>query len=201
MRDRDCKLSESLSLPVQQSLAGPANAIMEPEASSNASQLVGSNIDSLYGVIDRDNVHGLNLTVPEDAKETIKPWDERESTEKFAESNVDDQLVVHIPFAQNVRIKSVLLKLGRGEVTPRRLRVYANRANIIDFSEVDDVQPSLNISLLEGETSVTEYPLRMAAFSSINSLSVFFVRNLQIILQPFSRPESCPNEPVCRVTP
>lgn len=147
---------------------------MEPEASSNSSQLVGSNVDSLYGVIDRDNVHGLNLTVPEDAKETIKPWDERESTEKFAESNVDDQLVVHIPFAQNVRIKSVLLKLGRGDVTPRRLRIYANRANIIDFSEVDDVQPSLNISLLEGETSVTEYPLRMAAFSSINSLSLFF---------------------------
>ncbi|KAN0113901.1 Galactose-binding domain-like protein [Russula decolorans] len=146
---------------------------MEPEASSNASQLVGSNTESLYGVIDRDNVHGLNLTVPEDAKETIKPWDERESTEKFAESNVDDQLVVHIPFAQNVRIKSVLLKLGRGDVTPRRLRIYANRATIIDFSEVDDVQPSLNISLLEGETSVTEYPLRMAAFSSINSLSLF----------------------------
>jgi hypothetical protein len=66
---------------------------------------------------------------------------------------------------------------GRGEVTPRRLRIYANRANIIDFSEVDDVQPSLNISLLEGETSVTEYPLRMAAFSSINTLSLFFVRN------------------------
>lgn len=74
---------------------------------------------------------------------------------------------------------------GRGEVTPRRLRIYANRANIIDFSEVDDVQPSLNISLLEGETSVTEYPLRMAAFSSINSLSLFLVRNPQIILQPY----------------
>jgi len=59
-------------------------------------------------------------------------------------------------------------------VTPRRLRVYANRANIIDFSEVEDVQPSLNISLLESETGVTEYPLRMAAFSSITSLSLFF---------------------------
>jgi len=141
---------------------------------SNASQLVGSNTDNLYGVIDRDNVHGLNLTVPEDAKETIKPWDERESTEKFAESNVDDQLVIHVPFVQNVRIKSLLLKLGRGDVTPRHLRVYVNRANAIDFSEVDDVQPSLNISLLEGETSVTEYPLRMVAFSSINSLSLFF---------------------------
>jgi hypothetical protein len=65
---------------------------------------------------------------------------------------------------------------GRGEMTPRQLRVYANRANIIDFSEADDIQPSLNISLLEGETGVTEYPLRKAAFSSINSLSLFFVR-------------------------
>ena len=34
----------------------------------------------------------MNLTVPEDAKETIKPWDERESTDKFADSNVDDQV-------------------------------------------------------------------------------------------------------------
>jgi PITH domain len=66
---------------------------------------------------------------------------------------------------------------GRGGSTPRRLRLYANHANIIDFSEVEDVQPALNISLLEGEIGVTEYPLRMAAFSSINSLSLFFVRH------------------------
>lgn len=43
-------------------------------------------------------MHGLNLTVPEDAKETIKPWDERETTEKFAESNVDDQVRQNIRF-------------------------------------------------------------------------------------------------------
>jgi len=75
---------------------------------------------------------------------------------------------------------------GRGDVTPRRLRVYTNRANIIDFSEVEDAQPSLNISLLEGETGVTEYPLRMAAFSSINSLSLFFVREPPCNLIRFS---------------
>jgi len=65
---------------------------MEPEPNSNASQIVGSNTDNLFAVIDRQNVHGLNITVPEDAKETIKPWDERETTEKFADSNVDDQV-------------------------------------------------------------------------------------------------------------
>lgn len=69
------------------------------------------------------------------------------------------------------------MRTGRGDVTPRRLRVYVNRANIIDFSEVEDAQPSLNISLLEGDTGVTEYPLRVAAFSSINTLSLFFVRD------------------------
>lgn len=37
-------------------------------------------------------VNGLNLTVPEDAKELIKSWDQRESTEKYVDSGVDDQV-------------------------------------------------------------------------------------------------------------
>jgi PITH domain len=40
------------------------------------------------------SVHGLNLTVPEDAKAIIKSWDEREDTSKYADSNVDDQVIV-----------------------------------------------------------------------------------------------------------
>jgi hypothetical protein len=38
------------------------------------------------------SVYGLNLAVPEDAKAIIKPWDQREDTTKFADSNVDDQV-------------------------------------------------------------------------------------------------------------
>ncbi len=40
----------------------------------------------------RRSVHGLNLTVPEDAKAVIKPWDQRDDTEYYAESGVDDQV-------------------------------------------------------------------------------------------------------------
>ncbi|KAI0052078.1 DUF1000-domain-containing protein [Auriscalpium vulgare] len=148
------------------------------ESLSNSSQVIGSNTDNLYHAIDRDNVHGLNLTVPEDAKETIKPWDERDSTDKYADSNVDDQMVIHVPFSQNVRVKSLLLKLGRGETAPQRLRIYTNYPNIVDFSEAEDLKPSLNITLLEGETGVVEYPLRMASFSSINTLSLFFSESI-----------------------
>lgn len=47
---------------------------------------------TLFSVIDRDKVFGLNLTVPEDAKELFKPWNERESVDKWVDSGVDDQV-------------------------------------------------------------------------------------------------------------
>ena len=62
----------------------------------------------------------------------IKPWDERNDTTVSAESNVDDQvrcqpsivplsvdnasdlqMIIHVPFTQNVRVRSILLKLGK----------------------------------------------------------------------------------------
>ena len=110
-------------------------------------------------------------------------------------------MIVHIPFSENVRVRSLFLKLGmqhsvmaldspcnntisqgRGEVAPRQLRIYANHPNIIDFSEAEESKPLLNISLLEGEATVIEYPLRVAAFSSINSLSLFFVSDALSIM-------------------
>ncbi|KIM86006.1 hypothetical protein PILCRDRAFT_96211 [Piloderma croceum F 1598] len=86
----------------------------------------------------------------------IKPWSEREEVDKFAESGVDDQVIFHIPFTQ----------VSRGESTPRHLRIYANHPNIINFADAETTTPQLNISLLEGEV--------VAAFASINSLSLFF---------------------------
>jgi hypothetical protein len=53
--------------------------------------------------------------------------------------------------------------------------VYANFPNIIDFSDAEGTRPHLDISLLE-ETAVTEYPLRVAAFANVSTLSLFFVR-------------------------
>ena len=76
-----------------------------------------------------------------------------------------------------------LICLGRGEVAPRRLRIYANHPNIVDFTEAEDLSPQLNINLLEGEVGVTEYPMRTAAFANIHSLSLFFVRRLSLFFE------------------
>ncbi|KAL0960059.1 hypothetical protein HGRIS_011707 [Hohenbuehelia grisea] len=143
------------------------------ESNSVADAITDLDLSNLYSVIDKDNVHGLNLAVPEDAQAIIKPWDQREDTSKFADSGVDDQVIIHVPFAQNVRLKSIILKLGRGESTPQRLRIYANHPNIIDFEDVETTKPQVDMHLLTGEASATEYPLRVAAFTSITSVSVF----------------------------
>ncbi|KAL7277257.1 hypothetical protein ACG7TL_009110 [Trametes sanguinea] len=144
------------------------------ETNSVASELQGVDLSSLYGSIDKYNVHGLNLTVPEDARNIIKPWNEREDTSKYADSGVDDQVIIHVPFTENVRLRSILLKLGRGESAPRRLRIYANRTNIVDFSEAEEITPQLDIRLFEGETAVHEYQLRAASFANVHSVSLFF---------------------------
>jgi hypothetical protein len=145
---------------------------MSADEQSNAGQ--GIELSNLYRCIDKDNVHGLNLAVPEQAKDIIKPWEDRNDDAKYADSGVDDQLIIHVPFSRNVKLKSILLKLGRGEVAPRRLKIYANHPNIIDFSEIESTKPQLDIALLEGQIDIVEYPLRVAAFTSVNSVSVFF---------------------------
>lgn len=119
-------------------------------ASDSAAYDSGDTTESstLFAVIDRDKIFGLNLTVPEDAREVIKPWNERESVEKWVESGVDDQvivldewvwcesslidyalcvqLIIHIPFTQNVKVRSVLIKPGKRlalDLPPTAMRI------------------------------------------------------------------------------
>ena len=70
---------------------------------------------------------------------------------------------------------------GRGAVAPRRLRVYANRPTGVGFDEAEVLKPQLDLALLEGETSVTEYPLRVAVFSNVFSISLFFVSLITVV--------------------
>lgn len=49
-----------------------------------------------------------------------------------------------------------------------------NRPSGVGFDEAESLKPHLDIALLQGQDSVTEYPLRVAAFSNVFSLSLFF---------------------------
>lgn len=68
------------------------------------------------------------------------------------------------------------------------MRLYANHPTIIDFADAETTTPQLNISLLEGETGVVEYPLRAAVFASVHALSLFFVSTSHFDTIPGSFP-------------
>lgn len=75
----------------------------------------------------------------------IKPWNEREDDTRYADSGVDDQLVIHVPFSQNVRVRSILLKLG--ELMPiqhrtRTHRVFVNRSGRAYASSPSNIRKS-----------------------------------------------------------
>ncbi|SRR5258708_4741456 len=82
-----------------------------------------------------ERVNGLNLTVPEDAKEVIKSWDQRGSTDKYIDSGVDDQVCcVH---ASSLRVG--MLTYTQYLVPPQRIdhserTVHTKCANTIHIT-------------------------------------------------------------------
>jgi hypothetical protein len=78
--------------------------------------------------------------------------------------------------------------LGRGELAPRHLRIFANHSAIVDFEDAEVTKPQLDITLQEGEAGVVEYPLNTPLFANIHALSVFFVSPSSIL---WNRPLSC----------
>ncbi|EKM56023.1 uncharacterized protein PHACADRAFT_196073 [Phanerochaete carnosa HHB-10118-sp] len=101
-----------------------------------------TDLQNLYASIDKSNV--LNLKVPEDAQAVIKPWDERNDTSVSAQSNVDAQaqIIIHVPFTQNVRVRSVLLELGQGEETLPKSKIHP-----IVVSRHPDTGPDDNLTI------------------------------------------------------
>ncbi|PKI84131.1 hypothetical protein MVES1_002121 [Malassezia vespertilionis] len=157
--------------------------IAEPDAGA----LSGASGDgiNLYPYIHRDQVFGLNVEPPESAKVPIKPWDARLSLDTCAESGVDDQMIITIPFTVPVRIQSILLNPGLGDFAPSRCTAFVNRPHGIDFDDVAQAtegdmrlgpptsgRAQADFALLPGAAGVTAYPVGASRFSNTNSVSL-----------------------------
>ena len=50
------------------------------------------------------------------------------------ESDVDDELIVHVPFTGSVRLRALLIRSGPGHATPRSVHLYKNLPSL-DFED------------------------------------------------------------------
>ncbi|KWU46126.1 DUF1000-domain-containing protein [Rhodotorula sp. JG-1b] len=124
----------------------------------------------LYQHIDRDNVVALNAQEGRDGKVVIRPWDERNQDDEWVESDADEQLILHIPFTGNIKLRSIVIRAGPAGFTPDKMQVYANQ--LLDFDEATSVDPTQTF-----EVPVSRDVVEPAKFPSVQSLTLFFPSN------------------------
>lgn len=136
--------------------------------------------DNLYEYIFKSQVTGLNLSPSSDAKDVIKEYNSRNSLEPYIETLVDDQLIVFIPFTTSVKLKSVLLGTDNGDLRPAAVKIYSNTPHCPDFDQLEDSTCLQDMSLQSTQEDdgagglVKEYPLRVARFTNVFSVTLFF---------------------------
>jgi len=110
--------------------------------------------------------------------EVFKAWNERLSRDKFVESDDDDaQLIFHIPFSGSVRLKSICIVGENGNSCPRTMKMFINREDL-DFSTINDTKSIQDIDEMHQDPRAeVEYPLRVARFTNVSTLTLFFTRN------------------------
>ncbi|KAI0028352.1 DUF1000-domain-containing protein [Vararia minispora EC-137] len=102
-------------------------------------------------------------------------------TSAFLQSDLDEQLLLTIPFTQPVRIRSLIIKTA-SDVTqgPKVIKILINRRNI-DFEDVQEGSESdVSQILVLTEDQVKEgkrIPLRFVRFQNVSSLHVFVESN------------------------
>lgn len=82
--------------------------------------------DFLYSKIALDQLVGYNLHPNHPVKHSIKPWDQRAELDRFTQSDLDQQIIIHIPFTGSVKLRTVIIR-----TLPGQFRL--THAHLLDF--------------------------------------------------------------------
>lgn len=95
----------------------------------------------------------------------------------YLESDTDDQLLIHIPFNQAVKLNLLVIKSsetkGKG---PRSIRLFKNTPSI-GFGEAENAPSIQDFVLTEKDLEGEALTLRFVKFQSLTSLSIFVANN------------------------
>eukprot|EP00112_Aurelia_sp_Birch-Aquarium-sp1_P019191 Seg470.4 transcript_id=Seg470.4/GoldUCD/mRNA.D3Y31 product="PITH domain-containing protein GA19395" protein_id=Seg470.4/GoldUCD/D3Y31 len=130
---------------------------------------------SLYTKIDLEKVECLNEEVEESGKYVFRAWDKRLETDKFVQSDADEELLFNIPFTGNVKLKGIIVIGGEGGMHPSTMKLYKNhpKMSFDDTGQKCDQEFDLNHDY-KGDL---EYNTKVARFSNVEHLSIYFPDN------------------------
>ncbi|KAJ3400969.1 hypothetical protein HDV05_000752, partial [Chytridiales sp. JEL 0842] len=98
---------------------------------------------------------------------------------QFLESDVDEQLIIVIPFNQVVKLHSIKLSAPLDKA-PKTIRTFINRATTLSFDEADSIEPVEVLELTEKSYDEgTIIPLRFVKYQNVHCLTLFIADNLK----------------------
>lgn len=136
---------------------------------------------SLYQHIDFSQIVTLNEAQPGAGRAIVqKTWDQRLDPEPELVSDVDEQLLMNVPFTGQVKLHAILLRTSASAVAPRTLHVFQNR-DILDFSAAEEAAaarwPNAQTLELAQTSEIQEFPVKRAVFGQVRRLTLFFEDN------------------------
>eukprot|EP00013_Stygamoeba_regulata_P007270 CAMPEP_0177630130 /NCGR_PEP_ID=MMETSP0447-20121125/1045_1 /TAXON_ID=0 /ORGANISM="Stygamoeba regulata, Strain BSH-02190019" /LENGTH=214 /DNA_ID=CAMNT_0019131513 /DNA_START=8 /DNA_END=652 /DNA_ORIENTATION=+ len=131
--------------------------------------------ESLFGCIDVERVRCLNEEDEGSVKDIFKPHERRLDKTKFVQSDVDEQLIIYIPFTGSVKVASIVI-VGDGDTCPKNVDIWVDR-NDIDFDSAEDIKPAQRLELQPDPRAELEYHLSPLKFSSVSSITLFVSEN------------------------
>lgn len=97
----------------------------------------------------------------------------REDDGLYLESDTDEQLLIHMPFNQKVRVSSIVIKsIACPDQAPKSIKLFVNRPTI-GFGEAADVAGQQDFILGEKELQGEPIALKVVKFKNVNVLTVF----------------------------
>ena len=129
--------------------------------------------EDLIGQIDIQAVTAFGEETADSVKNVFRLRDEMlDFPEISLKSDEDDpQMVIWIPFTTDVKAKALTIIGGDEGSAPKTIHLYVNWENI-DFSILEEFEPTQTIEGIENPRGEVEYPLKISNFSNVSTLAI-----------------------------
>ncbi|KAH7649089.1 hypothetical protein FG379_003654 [Cryptosporidium bovis] len=128
----------------------------------------------LLSCIDKDRIYALNELNVGSCKNIFRVYSDRLSDNFVCESQYDDpELMLFVPFSSPCSISSITIIGGDYGTSPSKVKIYINNENV-DFSTVDELEPTQSLDLIEDFCGVIEHNLKANKFQNVNYIVLHF---------------------------
>jgi len=131
-------------------------------------------MESLNQYINHSKASCYNLDDSCDIASILKGTGNAKSNEE-----VDCQMLIHIPFTEQVKIKSISFSSSPKndeESGPKTIKIFKNNSNL-SFMDAESDKPEQELNLEEGSLDGSDIKLRFVKFQNVCSLEIFVEDN------------------------